>query len=182
MPVIDKHTLAAGNIDKVKLAVAKHYHVPVEIFKEQKSSRKADALKLRKAVAYVAKVLFPKISFGKIGECLGGFKPNVVKHLCDSTTDLLETEKALRSDINAIIQQLVENGTTQGAALAAHLQDRFNYINLNHVKVLKLGTGQAIVFTGMPEQTIQRIKEIINQPGQILEFRHTGLSLLKKRA
>ncbi len=184
MPRIDKSAAALQShevLAQVKVAVAGYYKVPVEIFEEEKKSRKEDVIKLRRMVAYVTKTLFPKVSLATIGRSLGDFTHANVINMLKRVSNLIDTEKQCRADVNKVINTIVNSATIQGAKLREVMNANYFYVNLENIKVLRQSKDVAIVCAGVPDAIVQQIQKLLSPDIQCKEFKNTGLSILEQR-
>lgn len=171
------------NILKVKQVVADYYKVPIELFDDEKKNRAGDGIKLRKTVMYISRTLYPTVAFKTIGECLGGVPHNTVRHLFLTVQNEVDRTKHMGKDISAIINELVNRNLLTGLELSLKLLERFDYISLENVSVIRISATQAIVMTGsVPNHVIELIKQNLNNPAaKVIEYKQTGLSLITKK-
>lgn len=182
---IEKNTEAIGNtagLETIKKIVADYYKMPMDVYEKKKKCREGDVMKLRQVMAYVTRTLFPKTSLKAIGKSLGGFNHATILNSVKRMKNLIETEKKLGTEVNSIIDTIMNAGTIEAADLQEKMGKDYFYVKLDNIKVLRFAKDSAIVFTGMADDVIDKIKDILHYPDMpVKEFRHTGISILEKR-
>ncbi len=156
--------------------------MPMDVYKKKKDCREGDVMKLRQVMAYVTRTLFPKTTLKAIGKSLGGFNHATILNSVKRMKNLIETEKKLGTEINSIIDMIMNANTIESADLLEKMNKQYFYVTLDNIKVLRFSKDSAIVFSGISEEIINKIKAITNCPPiPIREFKNTGLSILEKR-
>jgi len=182
---IEKNTKDAVNkegLEIIKKIVSDYYQMASDVYEKKKKSRKDEFIKIRQVVAYVTKTLFPKTPLRAIGTSLGGFDHATVLNALRRITNLIETEKKLSVEVNSIIDTIMNTGTIEALELQEKMGKDYFYLKLDNIKVLKLSKDSALVFTGIPDETINKIKNILHYPDMpVKEFKQTGISILEKK-
>lgn len=182
---IEKNTEAIGNaegLETIKRIVADYYQMPMDVYEKKKKSREGDVMKLRQVMAYVTRTLFPKTPLKAIGKSLGGFNHATILNSVKRMKNLIETEKKLGTEVNSIIDTIMNADTIEAAELQEKMNRDYFYVKLDNIKVLRFAKDSAIVFTGLADDVIDKIKDILHYPDMpVREFRQTGISILEKR-
>ena len=182
---IDSNTKAIVNkdgLDTIKQVVADYYNMPMDSYESKRKSRKGDVMKLRQVMAYVTKTLFPKTPLKAIGKSLGGFNHATILNSVKRMKNLIETEKQLGTEVSSIIDCIINSGSIEYVELRKKIGEKYFYVSLNNIKVLRLSNDSAIVFTGISNDDIERMKDIFKVPDiSIKEFSGTGISILEKK-
>lgn len=182
---IEKNTKVAGDkegLEIIKKIVSDYYEMPQDVYEKTKRSRKTEFIKLRQVVAHVTKTLFPLIPLKTIGKSLGLRNHATVINALKRIGNLIETEKKINGEVTAIIGTIMNAGTIEALELRDRIGKEYFYLKLENIKVLKLSKESAIVFTGIPDEVIKKVKNILNFPDMpVKEFRQTGLSILEKK-
>lgn len=101
---------AIKKIEKPKISteiiaekVCEYYHIPAEAI--QSKSRKREIVQARQIAMYLAKQLTDS-SLSKIGTILGNKNHATVLHGCKTIQELIEVDKQIRDDVNALQSKL----------------------------------------------------------------------------
>lgn len=140
------------------------------------------ATKAKQVMCAVIKQLCPKMSHRQIGEELGGFTPASVLLAIRQVQKECCTDARRRRQIATIIHLVLQRGHESGQ-FWGRIDKEYYFVDLNDINVMRIDSTQSIVFSGLPVELAERIRQqYFPQSGvEIKEFKGTGLSLFEKR-
>lgn len=177
-------------ISLVKRVVAEYYGQNEDVFYQD--NRKRENVKYRQVVCYVVKKINEKTPLRLIGESFK--KPAdmmdgrdkamdhaTVKYACGQIQNLMDTQSGFKKEVEEIIQLLSAKSENDGAFWNKIEVDYF-YVSLNNIKVIRFTKEKSITFSGVDDETIEKIKQqyFPDAAQPVKELNKTGLYILDR--
>ncbi len=90
-------------VGAIENKVAEYFGVEVELIHSK--TRKRDVVQARQVIMYLSRAL-TKLSLTTIGESIGGRDHATVLHSCNAVSDLMETDKRFKQNVNELLRML----------------------------------------------------------------------------
>lgn len=170
-------------LEMIKEAVGIYFGVEPAVLNNLKVNKHYDNIIVKQFIVYICKRLAPKISWTLLGRAIGGFDHATIIHTYDKACGYIETDKKYKMQIEEVIGILTSEGDFN-SEYHKSLADLYFHVNLNDVKVVKVSKSAAIVFTGISDATISKIKMdyFIGEGNETVELVNTGLSIMSKKS
>ena len=90
-------------VEAIEKKVAEYFGVEVELIHSK--TRKREVAQARQVIMYLCRVL-TKLSLSTIGASIGGRDHATVLHSCNAVSDLMETDKRFKQNVNELLRML----------------------------------------------------------------------------